>query len=244
MPSSEKNWKSGPGRPEDDDLDSNEAGPGSGKPKGDLQSDPVTRLVPVFPLPNTVLFPGVSLPLHIFEERYKTMVADVLSQDGALAIALTDEDDPENGFREICAVGIVSDVEDLDEGEKNIVVVGSQRARVVEVVERRPYLVARVNAFPEHPTDDPRLRERADELRRLAMQWVFLQDSEGAQELIQRISLVERPGHLADYLAFHLLGDAALKQEVLETLDLGRRLARVHSLVLNALDQANTGKRR
>jgi ATP-dependent Lon protease len=244
MPSSEKNWKNGPGRPEDDDFGSNESGPTPGKSQGDLERDPATRLVPVFPLPNIVLFPGVSLALHIFEERYKTLVADVLSQDRALAIALIDDEEPENGFREICSVGTIGDVEELDDGEKNIVVVGNQRARVVEVVERRPYLVARVNVFVEPPVDDPRLRERAEDLRRLAMQWVFLQDSEGAQEMIQRISLVERPGHLADYLAFHLLGDAALKQEILETLDPGRRLARVHSLILNALDQSRAEKRR
>ena len=74
-------------------------------------------------------------------------------------------------------------------------------------------------------------------LRSLAIQWVFFQDQDNAQDLIRRISLVSKPGHLADFVAFNLFEEASLKQEVLETVDVGRRLARVHGLVQTALDR-------
>jgi len=204
--------------------------------------DAVPRVISVFPLQNTVLFPRVSLPLHIFEERYKAMVADALEQDRAIAIALTDEDDRETGAREVCSAGVITRVESLEDGEKNIVVTGVYRCRIIEVVERRPYLVARVAPLEERG-NDARLQTAVQNLRNLAIQWIFFQDQDSGQEMIRRVSLLSKPGHLADFLAFHLFEDASLKQEVLESIDVQRRLARVHGLVQTALERLQAEKK-
>jgi Lon protease-like protein len=211
-------------------------------PRVDLRPEP--RLIPVFPLPNTVLFPGVSLPLHIFEERYKSMVSEVLGQDRALAVALAEDEGPESGAREVLTVGVITEVEDLDEGERDIVVTGSHRARIVEVVEKRPYLVARILPLVEPPTDLRLLARQTEEVRRLALDWIFFQDSEETQDLIARMAVVRQPGQLADFLAFHLFEDAPLKQEILETLELPRRLGRVQTLVAAAHDRMKSEKKK
>lgn len=197
------------------------------------------RVISVFPLQNTVLFPHAALPLHIFEERYKAMVADALDQDRALAIALTDDDEAGLGAREICAAGAITRVEHLEDGEKNIVVTGSFRCRIVELLERRPYLVARVEPIEERGggLERAQLRRAYERLRELAIQWVFFQDTDASQELIRRMSLIAQPGHLADFVAFHLLEDPFVRQEILETRDVLARAHRVTALVRTGLER-------
>jgi ATP-dependent Lon protease len=231
-------------RPDDDELgDSDEE-----SSRTEVLPVPVVqprqRLIPVFALPNVVLFPKVSLPLHIFEERYKTMVSDVLAEDRAIAIALSEEEEGEATPREVCSVGAITQVEELDEGEKNIVVTGLHRARIAEILETRPYIVARVSPLEEPLEGGAAFQAEAEALRSLALQWVFLQDQDGTQELIQRLSLVTDPGHLADFLAAQLFEDAPLKQEILETIEVSRRVSRVHALVAAALQQQQAEKKR
>jgi ATP-dependent Lon protease len=231
-------WKGGSGGPEDDDVEKG-AGPHDVEAAAEDFSPELVaapRLISVFPLQNTVLFPHLPLPLHIFEERYKAMIADALEEDRAVAIALTDEDEPELGAREVCSAGAITRVEHLEDGEKNIIVTGCFRARIVEVVERRPYPIARILPIDERGAD--LVPERTfRELRDAAIEWVFLQDSDNAHELIRRISWLRRPGHLADFLASHLFEDAALRQEILEAADVPRRVHRVASLVQEALER-------
>jgi len=236
----EKDWKN---RPDDEVEDPGEESAGAGVfPVLALQ--PRQRLIPVFPLPNVVLFPKVSVPLHIFEERYKTMVADVLAQDRALAIALSEEEEGEAVPREVCCVGAITQVEELDDGEKNIVVTGIHRARITEILETRPYIVARVSPLDEPTEEDPESESLAESLRDLALQWVFLLDQDGTLDLIQRISVVSTPGHLADFLAAQLFEDASLKQEILETIEPSRRIARLHGLVAAAVERQRSERRR
>ena len=197
------------------------------------------RVISVFPLQNTVLFPRASLPLHIFEERYKAMIADALDDDRALAIALTDDDEGGLGAREICAAGSITRVEHLEDGEKNIVVTGSFRCRIVEVLERRPYLVARVVPIEERAgsNDRAQLTRAFDRLRELAIQWIFFQDNDASQEMIRRITLLSQAGHLADFIAFNLFDDPLVKQEILETRDVVARAHRMTALVRTALER-------
>jgi Lon protease-like protein len=99
--------------------------------------------LPLFPL-NTVLFPGMHLPLHIFEERYKELVADCLPGDRPFAIALIDSGPEVGGLarpRNVCTTALIRDVERLPEGRYNLTAVGQERARIVDLKLSRPYLV-------------------------------------------------------------------------------------------------------
>lgn len=103
------------------------------------------RIVPVFPLPNTVLFPGTSLPLHVFEPRYRAMVEDVLDGDGLIVIALRAGD----GFQKLATVGRIRDVEPLPNGNFELRVAGLERVSLTEVPVDTPYRRARVAVRPE-----------------------------------------------------------------------------------------------
>ena len=108
------------------------------------------RTVPLFPL-NTVLFPGLPLPLHIFEERYKLMIATCLVGDSEFGVALIRSGVEVGGPadpHEIGTIARILDVERLPDGRMNLVTVGTERFRLLEVVERDPYLVGRVASLP------------------------------------------------------------------------------------------------
>jgi hypothetical protein len=127
-------------------------------------------LLPLFPLPNVVLFPGVLLPLHIFEPRYRAMVADALESDRRLGVVLLRPgwDRDYEGRPPIHAIGcssvIVHDTRLVD-GRYNIVLRGLDRFRVVAEDHDRAYRRATITPLPEPSLDDA-ARQAVHELRR------------------------------------------------------------------------------
>jgi Lon protease-like protein len=118
----------------------------------------VSTRLPVFPL-GTVLFPGLVLPLHIFEERYRTLVRELVAQPGngphefgVVALRrgweVAEDDAPADGTPELHEVGCTAElrqVSELPDGRFDIVTVGRRRFRVLAVwADARPYLTADV----------------------------------------------------------------------------------------------------
>ena len=121
--------------------------------------------IPIFPLPNVVLFPNVFLPLHIFEPRYRAMVTDALSSDRIIGMALLQpghESDYEGRppvFPIGCA-GVMTHSEQLDDGRFNIVLRGMERFRIAGEDDCKPYRLAHVSGLPETVLDDERAELR------------------------------------------------------------------------------------
>jgi uncharacterized protein len=114
--------------------------------------------IPLFPLPNVVLFPGVFLPLHIFEERYRAMMRDVLAGDRLICIVLLKPGwhQERKGFPktfDIGCSGLVTHVEQLDDGRYNIILRGIEKLRITSEQEGKRYRVANVDAIHEHLSD-------------------------------------------------------------------------------------------
>jgi Lon protease-like protein len=120
--------------------------------------------LPLFPLPNVVLFPGVPLPLHIFEPRYRAMVADALDADRRIGMVLLkpgwegDYDARPPIYPIGCSGVIVHDTK-LDDGRYNIVLHGLDRVRVITEDHERPYRRAVVETMPDPP---PRAEDQRD----------------------------------------------------------------------------------
>ena len=107
--------------------------------------------LPLFPL-RTVLFPGQALPLHIFEPRYRQMIADCLRTDRTFGVVLIREGE-ETGEAavpyEVGTTATIQEVEPLDDGRLNIVTIGQERFRLENYDDGdRPYLVGRVAPWP------------------------------------------------------------------------------------------------
>jgi len=118
-----------------------------------------TRLLPLFPL-HTVLFPGISLPLHVFEDRYKRMVKRCLADDQALGVVLirsgSEVGEPAIPF-EVGTIARIVRIDNRSDGTINLGTVGQSRFRIRRIAENRPYAVADVEILEEEP---PEVSER------------------------------------------------------------------------------------
>jgi hypothetical protein len=120
-------------------------------------------IIPLFPLPNVVLFPGVFLPLHIFEERYRAMTRDALAGDRIIGMTLLrpgfDGDyEGRPPIYPIGCAGVISHSDRLPDGRFNIVLHGLAKFRIAEEMSDGAYRRARIDALPEL-TDDAGRRD-------------------------------------------------------------------------------------
>ena len=131
----------------------------------------MSDLLPLFPLPNVVLFPNVFLPLHIFEPRYREMVADALASDRMIGMVLLrpgwerDYDGRPPVYRVGCS-GVVTHIERLPDGRYNLVLRGLERFRIVEEDHERSYrrAVDRAAARARARSSDDRAVDHASAL--------------------------------------------------------------------------------
>lgn len=118
--------------------------------------------VPVFPLPGVVLFPGVQIPLHVFELRYRTMVREALSAERVIALALLAPgwERDYHGSPEFHPLGCLARFEEvqwLPDDCYDLRVLGLSRVRLGRVVREFPYRAVRAQVLPQEPLaeDDP-----------------------------------------------------------------------------------------
>ena len=134
-----------------------------------------TIRVPLFPLGGAILFPRSQLPLHIFEPRYRSMVGDAVAGPGRIAMIqpLRDDDDNRAPLHAVGCVGEIGGVEELDDGRFNIVLVGTNRFRLIdEPPSDEAYRIAEVDvaAFDDSEPEPLAMVQRAEverEARRL-----------------------------------------------------------------------------
>jgi Lon protease-like protein len=196
--------------------------------------DGSTRL---FPLPNLVLFPYVIQPLHIFEPRYRQMTADALGGDRLITLALLRpgwEEDYE-GQPAVHPVGclgkIVAD-QRLDGGRYNLLLRGLRRVRLVgEVPTDRLYRTARVELLADTgglgPSAAAALRAQLTEQ---LPRWVP-PDAAALEQFRKLLDSDLTAGALCDVFSFALPLDVALKQQLLEELDVAERARRLVALL-------------
>jgi Lon protease-like protein len=203
----------------------------------------MSELLPLFPLPNVVLFPNVFLPLHIFEPRYKEMVADAIASDRLIGMMLLRPgwEQREEGQPPVFPIGcsgVMTHVERLADGRFNIVLRGLERFRIVEEDHGRSYRRAVVEPLRERElgADDRGaiLRQRsklegmlapAGDRRSGLSAETFSQENTSAQP---RIPVAMNDEDLVNTLAQYLDFEPLEKQALLEKNSLR---ARAESLV-------------
>ena len=194
--------------------------------------------VPLFPLDGVVLFPHVALPLHIFEPRYRKMVADALDGNRLIALAL-----PRSGpvspagpeLNPIVCVGRITAEERLAGGRYNIVLTGLQRAELVsELVTDLPYRVRELELLPDEYRDDLAidLEVRQEELLKSFRR---LMKTGRSDSLFQQMLDADLPlGVLCDLLVAALKVAPVDKYRALAEVDVERRseflLRTIHAL--------------
>jgi Lon protease-like protein len=180
----------------------------------------VNSLLPIFPL-ELVLLPGVPLPLHIFEPRYKEMIAECLEQKKPFGVVRSSSD----GVADIgCTAEIVSVTKKYDDGRMDILTRGVERFEVIQVNQERSFLQAEISVVQDEDEDEDEPGEPAAPMVTLAVR---------LHAEIARLAGTELsgPDELGGNLSFLLAGslplDLDFKQSLLSTLSEAKRLEAV-----------------
>jgi Lon protease-like protein len=185
----------------------------------------MSDLLPIFPLPNVVLFPNVFLPLHIFEPRYREMVADAVSTDRMIGMALLRpgwERDYE-GRPPVYAIGcsgVITHHERLADGRYNIVLRGIERFRIVAEDGQRSYRRATIEPLRDRA---PGAEDRAVIQRQRSKLEGLLAPSVEKAEADPKMPAAMSDEDLVNALAQYLDLEPLEKQALLETHDLRSR---------------------
>jgi Lon protease-like protein len=178
-------------------------------------------LQPVFPLPNVVLFPRAILPLHIFEPRYRSMIADVLDGGQTLVIALLKPgwEADYYGDPDVHSMGCVGRVirhQKLPDGRYNVVLQGEAKVRVDRYERRQPYRIARVHAVEEDRTWSAGATAAALAAQLMELYRRAHQRQGTALDLDQLLGENATPEALVNTIAMNLDAEPPVRQELLE----------------------------
>ena len=182
--------------------------------------------IPLFPL-NVVLMPGTPLPLHIFEERYKQMVNECLDSGMEFGMVLADE----SGTRRVgCTARIVELVQRYDDGRLVVLVEGSRRFRLRNILAGKPYYVGDVEYLEDEPGED---------ITSLAEECVALLERviEAATEGSVGIEIESPYRNLSFAIAGRIEFDLETRQQILELPTERGRLEKIKELLAEAADR-------
>ena len=175
--------------------------------------------VSIFPLPGAILFPGLALPLHVFEPRYQALVRDALARDRRIGMIQPQRAGEGAPLYSIGCLGKIGDVEALDDGCFNLVLEGEARFRVLREIDvTTPFrqieaeLIADVHGEALAPVERASFEREA---RRYAESQGYGVDWESVARL-DDMSLINGVSQIAPF-------DSAAKQALLETEGLGAR---------------------
>lgn len=173
----------------------------------------------LFPL-NTVLFPGMPLALHIFEERYKLMIGDCIEARKPFGVVLikkgTEALGPLADPYLIGCTAQITQVQRLEEGRMNIAAIGRERFRILSLERNAPYLIGRVEEYPLSDWEPERLSEAAEKLLPLVSRYMAeLSQLEGVE--LDPKQIPQEPVKLAYFGAALLQVPVEQKQSLLST---------------------------
>ncbi len=183
--------------------------------------------IPVFPLPNIILFPHVELPLYIFEPRYRKMLADCRAGHKFMAISLLKEgwekeQEPIPSY-DVIGVGYLRAVFENPDGTSYILLRGVARAQIIRYVQWRPYRIAQIKRLPDRVENPEELAALSRRLKRLFIQrlrWMS-EDPSPALQIPQKMAHPITLSHMASFIA-HI--SPYRKQGLLETTNSNSRL--------------------
>ncbi len=202
-------------------------------------------VLPIFPLPGLTFFPHTLLPLHIFEARYRAMVSDCLARDRRLAVVgLTPgyeaAYDGKPAVYAVAGAGEIIQWERLATGRFNILLRGDCRIRIhAELPTDTLYRVVRASVLDDEIPEgsDPLARETQRVMR--ACLELLKAQGQLSPQVEAALRSATSPGVVADQIASAIIPDPGLRQELLETPDVRRRLERLAAALDDMLRQVS-----
>ena len=185
--------------------------------------------LPLFPL-NVVLFPGMVLPLHIFEERYKAMIGGCIDREEPFGVVLIKEGPEVGGTAEPFTIGtsaLITTVDRLEDGRMNLLTKGELRFETVGITQHVPHMVGQVRYLEEQPGEEPALMAEVGE-----QYTTFLRNMASLSGgWTANAEIPQDPVTLAYGVASNLDLPRSIRQELLELDTAGQRLQRLLPLL-------------
>ena len=182
----------------------------------------------LFPL-NTVLLPHTTLPLHIFEERYKTMIGRCIDERAPFGVVLIKSGEEVGGDAEPHETGCTARIVQLErqpDGGMNLLAIGEQRFRIESLDRSEAYLQGNVVLLESADTDAPEIEELAPRIAALFGEHFRLVLALTGQWM-RALDLPTDPDMLADFIGGNLELPVDQKQELLEMLSVPERMSRL-----------------
>lgn len=190
--------------------------------------------LPLFPLPNVVLFPGMSLPLHIFEEKYKKMISNCLESNKQFGIVYTKG----KMCAEIGTIAEIIDVEKLNDGRMNILTEGKRRFKILKILTEEPYHEASVQELIDEEIQiDKNLKKLIKEIKTLSSRALKLFDKIFNDKISKKLKLPDEPNELLFLVSANLTCPHESKQEILETKSITDRINKVFPLLKSEIER-------
>lgn len=204
----------------------------------------------VFPLPGVVVLPGSAVPFHIFEPRYRMLVADALAGDRVLCVGTLRrdgdamQDRPE--VHPVAGAGFIEEAERQADGRYHILFRCLERVRLLrELANGKPYREFEVERLEDRypPAGPAALQGEAEALRQLTLELSQVMPEEsGAVRLAQSAARTRDPSALADLVAAAVAEEPPARLAVLGMADVGQRLARVMQEISGVLLLLSQGR--
>ncbi len=200
--------------------------------------------LPVLPLKDTVAFPDTLTPLAVGQDRSVKLIDDVLA--GGRTLVLVAAKDPEleqpgpDDVYETGVLGVVARMLKIPDGTMRVLVQATERVRIERFVAQEPYLIAAVDAVPDVLEESPELEALTRNVQRTFTE-IIEQIPYLPEELQLAVMNVEDPSQLAHLIAGALRISTLEKQELLEEVDVGRRLRRLSEILARELEVISLG---
>jgi ATP-dependent Lon protease len=210
------------------------------------QGQPLPAALPVLPLREMVPYPDTLTPLAVGQPRSIKLVNEVLSGERTLALVAArdpgvEEPGPDQLY-DVGVAGIVARMLKVPDGTIRILVQGTERVRVGDYVTEEPYLVARIEPLPDVIEPTPELEALTRNVQRTFSE-IIEQIPYLPEELQLAVMNVEDPSALAHLIAGALRISTEEKQELLEEVDVGRRLRRLSEILARELEVIQLGSK-
>jgi uncharacterized protein len=206
-------------------------------------------VLPIFPLPGTLLLPQTIISLHVFEPRYRHMMEDVINGHRTFAVAMLDEGgEPDRYGRPpvhpVAGVGVLRRSARLPDGRYNVLVEGVIRADIkdeLEPVSAVPYRRVRARPLSDVVSaPEEEIESAANALRALCSRVVSALGSADA-EIMERLNEISEPATLADMIAAAAVQDLEDRQRILAELDVLKRIELASGALGALLIKSSTG---
>ena len=194
----------------------------------EMRNAEIPESLPILPLRNTVLFPGVVIPITVGRDKSIKLIKDAYKGDRSIAVVsqkdMNVEDPTFDQLHKVGTVAHIIKILQMPDGNTTVIIQGKQRVRLIELIQTDPYLIASIDRFPEDKpkTSSKEFKALISSVKELALQIIQLSPNLPSEAGIA-IKNIESPTFLVNFISSNLSLELEQKQDLLETKDFVKR---------------------